>query len=259
MKLSMTGQTDLNRLAKAEGLLSRLALATRKAGEKKCKVCDETVAHFFYADHRSFYKCPTCSLIFTKDYPPKDKENGHYQTQWEETQPEFWEKQVDVLLQMTQNYFQPQNILDFGAGSGHLTRELQRRGYAVTPLEPMVNGYLKDQDYPHTFDLIIALEVVEHLHDLWSEFQEIDKVLSPGGIFLCSTALSNPFIEQNDAVQKFSEWWYKDDFTHVNFFCNATLARLGERMNWDVDIYANKAFVMIKPPIQPHTDILKQP
>ncbi len=215
-----------------------------------CKIC-ETVSVFFYADQRSFYKCPECSLIFTNDYPPRDKEDGHYKSQWEDTQAEFWKSQVDVLLQMAQNYLHPQNILDFGSGSGELAQELKSRGYTVTALEPMVNGYLKDQNYSQPFDLIIALEVVEHLHDLWGEIQEIDKVLAPGGIFLCSTALSNEFIDLDNAPQQFADWWYKDDFTHVNFFCNTALARLGDRMNWDIDIYANKAFVVVKPTTRP--------
>jgi len=213
--------------------------------DNKCKICNAG-SDFFYKDQRTFYKCPNCSLIFTRDYPPKIKEEKHYQKQWTETQPEFWKSQADVLLQMTLNYLHPENILDFGSGSGEMARELRSRGLNVTELEPMKNGFLKDQNYSKPFDLIIALEVMEHIHDLWREFQEIDKILAPGGIFLCSTALSNDFIDLPDAAQHFSSWWYKDDFTHVNFFCNSSLEYLGNKMNWDVDIYANKAFVMIK-------------
>lgn len=135
-------------------------------------------------------------------------------------------------------------ILDFGSGSGELAQELQRLDYRVTALEPMTDGYLKDQSYPFSFDAVIAIEVIEHLPDVWEELQEIEKVLKPEGIIVFSTGLTNPFIDLPDAVEQFKKWWYKDDPTHISFFCNQTLSVMAEMKNYSIEIFGDKVFVI---------------
>ncbi|QPJ64673.1 MAG: class I SAM-dependent methyltransferase [Candidatus Nitrohelix vancouverensis] len=211
-----------------------------------CKLCDSS-CQLFYQDKRKYFKCDSCGLIFTNDAPGKVEEEAHYRSQWEETQPEFWISQADVLLQIIRNYHEPLQILDFGSGSGELTRELRSRDLSVTPLEPMEQGYLKDQQYPGLFDVVVALEVLEHLPQPLEELLEIDRVLAPGGIFVCSTALTNAFLDHASGRDQFAQWWYKDDPTHLCFFGNRTLEALAQRLDWGLDIYGEKAFVMKKP------------
>jgi 2-polyprenyl-3-methyl-5-hydroxy-6-metoxy-1,4-benzoquinol methylase len=50
-----------------------------------------------------------------------------------------------------------------------MTQDLQRHGYQVTALEPMNNGYLKDQQYLFLFDAVVAVEVIEHFPNAWEE------------------------------------------------------------------------------------------
>ncbi|MGY8759658.1 MAG: hypothetical protein ACKVK9_00845 [Nitrospinaceae bacterium] len=50
-----------------------------------------------------------------------------------------------------------------------MTQDLQRHGYQVTALEPMNDGYLKDQQYLFLFDAVVAVEVIEHLPNAWEE------------------------------------------------------------------------------------------
>ena len=95
-------------------------------------------------------------MIFTEDFPGKDAEEKHYKNQWATTDPDFWKGQVDVLLQLINHYLSPKHILDFGSGSGEMTHEFRKRGFDVTPLEPMTDGYLKDQEYSVKFDVVIG-------------------------------------------------------------------------------------------------------
>ncbi len=180
---------------------------------------------------------------------PKEKfQNTFYKEQWEEQSKQFWGEQVDVLLKIIGKYKSPIHILDFGAGSGGLTEELRRRGKNVTALEPMFHGYLKDQQYPEPFDVVVAVEVIEHLPNLWEELDEIDKVMTSDGIFIVTTNLTNPFIDRPDAVEQFRSWCYKDDPTHVNFFSNRSLDFIAERKNWTIDVYKDQLFVARKSP-----------
>ncbi|MBI4828537.1 MAG: class I SAM-dependent methyltransferase [Nitrospinae bacterium] len=210
-----------------------------------CRVCG-AASPLFYRDTRDFHRCPRCWLIFTATAAGDEQARAHYTAQWGNQDQKFWRDQTDALLSVIQRYHQPGRILDFGSGSGALTGELARRGCDVTPLEPMIHGYLKDQRYEKQFDTILAIEVLEHLVNLWEEIAELERVLAPGGLIIASTLLTNPFIDQPDAVNQFAAWWYKDDPTHVNFFCNRTLETMASIRGWDVDVAGNKLVVIRK-------------
>lgn len=211
--------------------------------EKPCRIC-QAFSSIFFQDQRAFFKCPECSLIFTEGIPSKEAEEKHYKDQWATTDPNFWKSQVDVLLQLIGNYLTPSRILDFGSGSGEMTNEFRKRGYDVTALEPMTHGYLKDQNYSEKFNVVIAVEVIEHLLKPWEELQEIEKVLAQDGIVIFSSLLTNSFIDRPDAREQFKNWWYKDDPTHVSFFCNRVLSKMADMKNYDIDIFDDKAFVV---------------
>ncbi len=215
-----------------------------------CRLCG-TASPLFFADRRRFFKCPECALIFTLETAEKSAEEAHYKKQWAETDPGFWKGQVDVLLRLIERYRAPRHLLDFGSGSGAMTEEFQRRGLKVTPLEPMIHGYLKDQNFSCTFDVVVAVEVIEHLPGLWQELKQIERVLDQDGIVVFSTLLTNSFIDAADAQQQFAEWWYKDDPTHVSFFCNRALGKLADLGPYDIDIFGNNVFVLKR---AQHTD-----
>ncbi len=121
-----------------------------------------------------------------------------------------------------------------------------QRGFDITPLDPMSTGYLKDQHYTDKFDVIITIEVIEHLTDLWSEFTELDKVLSDDGIMIFSTLLTNTFIElpAEESRRQFSLWEYKDDPTHVSFFNNKAFAVLSKIAGYTSWAYGHNLVVL---------------
>ena len=209
----------------------------------QCRVC-KTGSTLFFNNLRSFFKCPLCSLIFTQPSVDKASEEKHYKLQWKDQSEDFWKECVDVFLSIVQRYRTPQKILDFGSGSGGLAKELQKRGFDVTPIEPMIHGYLKDQNFPSKFDVITALEVIEHVPNLWDELQEIEKTLTTEGIIVFTTQLTNRFIDTETERESFRNWVYKDDQTHVSFFCNKTLFVIAEMGNYDIDIFGDNVFVV---------------
>ena len=60
-----------------------------------------------------------------------------------------------------------------------MTQELQRHGYQVIALEPMNDGYLKDQQYLFLFDAVVAVEVIEHLPILGKNSSILKKSSNP--------------------------------------------------------------------------------
>ena len=212
----------------------------------KCRVC-KIPSEEFYKDTRTFYKCPVCYLIFTEEMADEKGSEEHYKKQWTEGNPDFWKQQVDVFMGVAERFITPAKILDFGSGSGAITEELRSRGYDVTPLEPMEHGYLRDQNYPYLFNLIVGLEVIEHIPNLWDELRELNDVLQPGGVMIFSTAMTDKFIEHPQAVEVFKGWWYKDDQTHVSFFSTDSVAMMAHKMGYESYVVGDQLFVLKKP------------
>jgi len=170
----------------------------------------------------------------------------HYREQWKKTSTDYWRQQADELQRLFKMYHQPRRILDFGSGSGELTKELERRGFDITPLEPMIHGYLKNQHYQHKFDVVIGIEVIEHLPNLWHELYEIEKVLIDNGIMVFTTLLTNSFVDLVITAKAFKTWWYKDDQTHVNFFSDRSISALAQIGGYEAYIHGKNCFVLRK-------------
>jgi 2-polyprenyl-3-methyl-5-hydroxy-6-metoxy-1,4-benzoquinol methylase len=119
-----------------------------------------------------------------------------------------------------------------------MIQKLQHYGYQFTLLEAMNDGYRKDQQHLYLFN-VVAVKVIEHLSNIWGELKRIEKVLEPEGIIVFSTGLTNPFTELPYAAEYFETWWYKDDPTHLSFFCNRTLGVMADLRDYTIDIYGD--------------------
>jgi SAM-dependent methyltransferase len=84
---------------------------------------------------------------------------------------------------------------DLSAGDGRATELLKRRGWQVVSTERRPNGRgwiavdLED-NLPFrsaAFDLVLLLEVIEHLADIPHAFREIARTLKPDGVAIVST------------------------------------------------------------------------
>ncbi len=89
--------------------------------------------------------------------------------------------------------------LDIGCRDGYWAERLKEKGYRVSALdiEPMYEGAIthdveRGLPYPEdSFDLIWCTEVVEHLRDPKLLFEEIERVMRPGGTAVLTTPNSH--------------------------------------------------------------------
>ncbi|MGH9550330.1 MAG: class I SAM-dependent methyltransferase, partial [Terriglobales bacterium] len=126
--------------------------------------------------------------------------------------------------------------LDFGCGNGGLVRHcLENLACSVWGYE---EGWIRDQAVNlgiplmtndavdaavGTFDVITAIEVVEHLVDPVKELRRIRSLLKPGGLLFVTTGNAAPHRE------RLFEWGYFLPEVHISLFEPRTLARaLGE-------------------------------
>ncbi len=120
--------------------------------------------------------------------------------------------------------------LDFGCGNGGLVRHVRSRaGCQVWGYE---QGWIKDaaektgipflsevevSNAAGSFDVVTAIEVLEHLPDPLAELQRIYSLLRPGGLFFFTTGNAEPY------RSKLLQWPYVVPEIHISFFEPRTL------------------------------------
>jgi len=89
------------------------------------------------------------------------------------------------------------------------------------------------------YDFITATEVVEHLHNPGKELDRLWACLKSDGYLGIMTKFA---VEQ----EHFSQWYYKNDRTHVCFFPRPTFAWLAGRWNAELSFYDDDVVIFRK-------------
>jgi SAM-dependent methyltransferase len=119
--------------------------------------------------------------------------------------------------------------LDFGAGNGGLVRYVREHTSAdavgfeegsiaarARELSIPISSTLPDQA---RFDVVTAVEVLEHTLDPLAELRTIRSLLRPGGLLVLTTGNAAPF------AARLTRWPYVIPEIHVSFFEPETLER----------------------------------
>lgn len=114
--------------------------------------------------------------------------------------------------------------LDYGGGSGLLAKILGESNWRSTSYDPFVDKSLGVAQLGK-FDLVTAFEVFEHVPDVRELMSNLRALLSPSGLVLFSTLLSDGNIHSG---QKPS-WWYASPRNgHISLFSRNSLAILAQ-------------------------------
>lgn len=120
--------------------------------------------------------------------------------------------------------------LDFGCGNGGLVRYLleHTRAHACGYDEGAITANAAAIGVPivsaaelsgRQFDVVTAIEVLEHTIDPLAELRRIRALLRPGGLLFLTTGNAEPF------AARLSKWSYVVPEIHVSFFEPVTLER----------------------------------
>lgn len=121
-------------------------------------------------------------------------------------------------------------ILDVGAGTGRLALRLAKVGAEVTALDvseemlkklKIKNHNLKTivgeaEDLPfenESFDIVVATFLIVHLKDLRRFFDEVYRVLKPGGLFLVTNINQRkaPAIETKEGMVEVESYYHRPE------------------------------------------------
>lgn len=144
---------------------------------------------------------------------------------------------------------QPLRVLEIGCAGGHTLEWLKKSGHCswAAGVEPytelnvtpgVVDRFFKldiEESLPDlpsaSVDLILCLDVLEHLVDPWKTLRRLDTFLKPGGMWIISVPNIRNYHILTDLAFK-GRFDYADDGildrTHLRFFTRASAIQLAE-------------------------------
>jgi len=197
-----------------------------------CPLCEGDSLLFFYQDNRrSYLRCNNCHLVVV---PPEfflcsDAEKSVYDQH--ENHPEdkkyrdFLSRTFDPLIAQLPN---DAKGLDFGCGSGPTISVMAEEvGLSVNNYDLYYHN--TPEVLEHCYDFVTITEVIEHVADAKALLMRLDSLLSSGGILAVMTA------RMVDA-DAFGQWYYKNDPTHIRFYCIETFEWVADFFHWQLEI-----------------------
>lgn len=168
--------------------------------------------------------CEVCHSIFKspdvfEDYSEQKKRYDlHDNEEDSEGYRAYFGRFLDFVLPSAGN---AQSALDFGSGASTLLANMiGEKGIDCDAYDPI---YRSDSAYlQKRYDLIVSVEVFEHLHDPREVFEHLLSRLNTGGHLAIQTQF-----HYND-IKLFLNWYYRLDPTHVVFFAPETFRYLSD-------------------------------
>jgi ubiquinone/menaquinone biosynthesis C-methylase UbiE len=165
-------------------------------------------------------------------------------------------KALDNLISQTLHLSDVKKVLDYGGGSGlhvglweklfpkadlhfcdisAVAKEKFQEKYPQRSNQYFMIANNKAQCENESYNVVVSIEVMEHVEDLQLYIRDIQRVLKPGGIFIWTTPCANPFsIEhlyglftgQIEPTAEGYRRWKWEDPTHLRRLRSAEISSL---------------------------------
>lgn len=187
-------------------------------------------------------RCAACGVHFPNPFPTHAEIHDYYALQlvhndWEEVhyvaesaeRTAGWSKVAATLTRLNGG---PGEMLEVGPAAGHLLKAAEALGWSVIGLEaapkftrilrergiPFHEGTLASYETSRRFDLIVMLDVLEHLHDPVADLARCAELLRDGGALVVSTCDIGSF-----AARYYGLRWRQIVISHVFYWTRHSL------------------------------------
>lgn len=206
----------------------------------QCVFCNSTAQIDWGGE---FLKCQSCELVYRKKLPGEAELVEMYSQCYSQDKIVSGSTDMDsgnVALRNHADFIRsmlepPARVLDYGAGTGELVQLLSDRGYVATGCELSANAREEAQrkygfslfssleEAPAgSYDLIVAIEVMEHLTTPWITLEKFADLLKPEGRAYIATPNTNGLL----ARLRKSRWREAIKPFHLIFFNYPSLDRM---------------------------------
>jgi 2-polyprenyl-3-methyl-5-hydroxy-6-metoxy-1,4-benzoquinol methylase len=194
----------------------------------------------------SLVRCAKCKLVFAHKIPTEAELSAYYSNYGQEHYlSPVTIKRYNEWLDQFEKYRKTNCILDVGCGSGFFLEEAARRNWKIYGTEfsddlvkickkkniIMSQGTLQNSTHNGIeFDIILSIEVIEHINHPNQDLVQVSRLLRKGGLFFCTTPNFN-------AV---SRYWLKDKYNiiawpeHLTYYTAKTLGKLMKKHQFKV-------------------------
>ncbi|PIV72943.1 MAG: methyltransferase type 12 [Rhodobacteraceae bacterium CG17_big_fil_post_rev_8_21_14_2_50_65_11] len=212
------------------------------AAAQACPVCGARAEPFLDVDAQRYFRCPSCAARFLNpaQHPARGDEYAHYLHHENEVSDpgyrRFLSKLADPLMA---RLAVGSSGLDYGCGPGPALAEMLREaGHEMALYDP----FFAPDPAPlaATYDFVTCTEAAEHFHHAGKEFARLRAFVRPGGWLAVMTC----FQTEDD---RFANWHYRKDPTHVVFYREATFRFLAESWGWSSEVPCKDVALMQRP------------
>jgi transcription initiation factor TFIIIB Brf1 subunit/transcription initiation factor TFIIB len=198
-----------------------------------CKICGSKTRQFLDKQFSEYYYyCETCEFI-SKDEERTlevDLEKDVYDTHENSIENEGYVNMFKKFLDDAAMKFvgEGKSGFDFGSGPEPVLAQILTRDYGYD-MDIYDLFYSPKKTYEgKKYDLITSTEVVEHLKNPMIYFNLFKNLLKEDGVL----AIMTLFHPKDD--EKFGDWWYRRDKTHISFFTRKTMETIAEMLELKV-------------------------
>lgn len=214
---------------------------------------DVAITNDQYGKTLPLYECLNCS--FTYAYPLPDNilslyENLEDELYIESLNPRY--KEMKHLLEKAIKFYpNAKSILDVGAGVGLLVKASKEKGLQAIGIEPskwlveqskkifginLIEGIVPNSKLEgKKFDLIFAVDVIEHLPEPVEFLNILKSYLSDDGIILIATPDRGSFI-----AKKLGKKWWHYRIAHIGYFTNKSMIEAVSKANLKVQKFGRQ-------------------
>lgn len=211
------------------------------ASRLTCPLCQTSEGSPFFQDHREYFRCPVCALVFVLPYQfltLKEEKAVYDKHENCSDDPGYRHFLSRLFIPLSQRLSAHSHGLDFGSGPGPtLSVMFEEAGHSMALYDPFYAPETRLLQL--RYDFISATEVVEHLHYPGRELDRLWSYLKTNGTL---GIMTKRVIDQN----AFSNWHYKNDPTHVCFFSLKTFQWLADHWRATLAVPDNDVVLFTK-------------
>lgn len=189
--------------------------------------------------NRSFFKCNNCWLIFVNpdDYPKADNEKARYELHENSIEDAGYVSFLNKSITPALPYLTKEmKGLDYGCGPHPtLSQLLNKQGYKCDDYDP----FFKPIELQPPYDFIFSTEAFEHFHHPKDELKKITELLTDDGLLVVMT-------DHWASLERFANWYYIADYTHVCFYHNETFKYIEKAYGYQQLYMDDKRVVILK-------------
>lgn len=216
--------------------------STMQTSSPCCPLCKHQQTQEYYQDRRRpYFQCNECGLVFVPDsfHISAELEKAEYDLHQNSFEDEGYRRFLSRAFDpIAQRIPVPATGLDFGCGPGPVLASMfSEFGYEMQTYDPY---YATDVNVlEQSYDFITCTEVIEHVSQPDQVFPLLINRLSVNGVLLIMTKR----VRDREA---FASWHYKNDQTHICFYCEPTFDWIAQQYGLIVDFIGSDVVLFKK-------------